>query len=222
MRVCHRDVRHLDFRGLLECLDSSLRLISTAAAMSVATNTHTSSHYATSARRRVNEFLTFFGYPLFLGLSACHWWRQHVVLHHPAPNVIGTDNDVDLEPWFARTRDEVERSTGLRRIYYEKLQWLVFPFAVAFIGFNMQASGWRALVAGLRGAGRSRQHWIDLSAMLLHYVVWLAIPMAFWAPAHVAGFYALRVVLMGYAMFAVLAPGDFPLKAVCIQGGENA
>jgi len=177
VRVCHRDVRHLDFRGLLECLDSSLRLISTAAAMSVATNTHTSSHYATSARRWVNEFLTFFGYPLFLGLSACHWWRQHVVLHHPAPNVIGTDNDVDLEPWFARTRDEVERSTGLRRIYYEKLQWLVFPFAVAFIGFNMQASGWRALVAGLRGAGRSRQHWIDLSAMLLHYVVWLAIPM---------------------------------------------
>jgi len=119
--------------------------------MSVATDTHTSSDYATSARRWVNEFLTFFGYPLFLGLSACHWWRQHVVLHHPAPNVIGTDNDVDLEPWFARTRDEVERSTGLRRIYYEKLQWLVFPFAVAFIGFNMQASGWRALVAGGRG-----------------------------------------------------------------------
>ena len=188
--------------------------------MSVATNTHTSSHYATSARRWVNEFLTFFGYPLFLGLLPCHWWRQHVVLHHPAPNVIGTDNDVDLEPWFARTRDEVERSTGLRRIYYEKLQWLVFPFAVAFIGFNMQASGWRARVAGLRGARRSRQHWIDLSAMLLHYVVWLAIPMAFWAPAHVAGFYALRVVLMGYAMFAVL--GHFPLEAVCIQGGENA
>ena len=148
--------------------------------MSVATNTHTSSHYATSVRRWVNEFLTFFGYPLFLGLSACHWWRQHVVLHHPAPNVIGTDNDVDLEPWFA------------------------------------------PLVAGLRGAGRSRQHWIDLSAMLLHYVVWLAIPMAFWAPVHVAGFYALRVVLMGYAMFAVLAPGHFPLEAVCIQGGENA
>ena len=92
--------------------------------------------------------------------------------------MIGTDNDVDLEPWFA------------------------------------------PLVAGLRGAGRSRRHWIGLSAMLLHYVVWLAIPMAFWAPVHVAGFYALRVVLMGYAMFAVL--GHFPLEAVCIQGGENA
>src|SRR5437879_5742426 len=57
-------------------------ILSTAASMGVATNTHTSSHYATSTKRWVNELLTFLGYPVFLGLSACHWWHQHVVLHH--------------------------------------------------------------------------------------------------------------------------------------------
>ena len=31
--------------------------------------------------------LTFFGYPIFVGMSACYWWHKHVVVHHPAPNV---------------------------------------------------------------------------------------------------------------------------------------
>ncbi len=193
-------------------------LVSTAASMGVATNTHTSSHYATSRRRWVNELLTYLGYPVFLGLSACHWWRQHVVLHHPAPNVIGVDEDVDLGPWFARTWDEVQRSSGLWRFYYEKLQWVVFPLAVAFIGFNMQLGGWRSLIRSLRSPGRSHKHWMDLAAMILHYVVWLIIPMLFFAPIHVAEFYVLRIALMGYAMFAVLGPGHFPAEAVCVQG----
>jgi len=50
--------------------------------MGVGTNTHTSSHYATSERNWLNEFLTYFGYPFFLGLSATWWWREHVVVHH--------------------------------------------------------------------------------------------------------------------------------------------
>jgi linoleoyl-CoA desaturase len=193
-------------------------ILSTAGSMGVATNTHTSSHYATSRKRWVNELLTFLGYPVFVGLSACHWWHEHVVLHHPAPNVIGTDNDVDLGPWFARTREEVQRSSGMRRFYYEKLQWLVFPVAVAFTGFNMQKAGWTSLLGSLwRPSLRRNRQWIDLGAMVLHYVVWLAIPMAYFAPVHVLEFYVLRIALMGYAMFAVLAPGHFPAEAVCLK-----
>src|SRR5207253_3240913 len=64
-------------------------LIATFGCMGVGTNTHTSSHYGTSEKRWVNEALTYFGYPFFLGLSATFWWYKHVVQHHPAPNVIG-------------------------------------------------------------------------------------------------------------------------------------
>jgi hypothetical protein len=40
-----------------------------------------------------------------------------------APNVVGVDSGADLLPWFA---DEVQASSGLRRFYYERLQfWLV-------------------------------------------------------------------------------------------------
>ena len=83
--------------------------------MGVGTNTHTSSHYASSNRRWLNEFLTYFGYPFFLGLSATFWWRQHVTVHHTSPNVIGVDDDADLAPWLARTWDQVESSRGVRR-----------------------------------------------------------------------------------------------------------
>src|SRR5271169_6442303 len=64
-------------------------LLSTYGTMGVGTNTHTSTHYATSDRRWVNEALSFLGYPFFVGLSATYWWHKHVTLHHPSPNVIG-------------------------------------------------------------------------------------------------------------------------------------
>ena len=57
--------------------------------------------------------------------------------------------------------------------------------------------------------------------MVLHYVIWLGIPMAFFPPMHVVGFYCLRIGLMGYAVFAVLAPGHFPAEAACLGGEER-
>jgi fatty acid desaturase len=137
--------------------------------------------------------------------------------------VIGVDGDVDLLPYFARTKEEVQQSLGFRRFYYEKLQWLVFPLALAFVGFNMQLSGWRALVGSLQQSTSSkRREWIDLVFMVSHYVVWLAIPMAFFQPLHVVEFYCLRIALMGYALFAVLAPGHYPVEAACLgHAGKN-
>jgi linoleoyl-CoA desaturase len=196
--------------------------ISTLGSMGVSTNTHTSSHYATSRKRWVNEFLTYFGYPFFGGMSACYWWHKHVVVHHPAPNVIGVDGDVDLLPYFARTREEVLRTSGARRFYYERIQWLAFPLAVAFIGFNMQAAGWRWLLSSLRHSdGPKRKEWLDLFALVMHYVVWVGLPMLFFPPLHVLEFYCLRIGLMGFALFAVLAPGHFPAEAVCVSGEEK-
>jgi linoleoyl-CoA desaturase len=198
-------------------------IVSTAGSMGVATNTHTSSHYATSDKRWFNEFLTFFGYPVFLGLSACYWWHQHVVVHHPAPNVVGVDDDADLAPWFARTGEEVHQSRGLRRFYYQKLQCFAFPLALAFNGFQMQRSGWTWLIAAFwrSGEGNRRRQRIDLGAMTLHYILWIAVPMMYFPPADVIGFYLLRICLMGYAMFAVLAPGHFPNEAVCFSKAQK-
>ncbi len=70
-------------------------LISAFVCMGVGTNTLTSTHYGTSDKRWLNEALSYFEYPMFLGLSATYWWHKHVVLHRPAPNVIGVDSGAD-------------------------------------------------------------------------------------------------------------------------------
>jgi linoleoyl-CoA desaturase len=189
-------------------------LLSSFGCMGVGTNTHTSTHYGTSNRRWVNLALSYFGYPMFLGLSATYWWHKHVVLHHPSPNVVGVDSDTDLLPWFAFTVDEVQASSGLRRFYYERLQFWLFPFALAVNTFSIQKGGWAHLIRMLRDSKRRRSaHWIDLGAMIMHYVIWIGVPLIFWPLPAVVGFYLLRNIVLGYAMYAILAPGHFPAEA---------
>jgi len=189
-----------------------------AGSMALGTNTHNSSHYATSRRNWVNEFLTFFGYPFFLGLSATFWWQQHVTVHHTAPNVVGVDQDADLAPWLARTGDEVARTSGLRRFYYQHLQCLALPLLLAFNCFNMTKTGWVHLFRALLDPDRrTRKHWFDLAAMLLHYTCLLALPMLVVGARPVLTLYLLRTVFVGYLMFAILAPGHFPAEAACLS-----
>lgn len=194
-----------------------------AGSMGVGTNTHTSSHYATSNRMWVNELLTYFGYPFFLSLSATFWWRQHVTVHHTSPNVIGVDHDADLAPWLARTREQVEASSGVRRFYYAHLQWLALPLLLAFNGLNMTKTGWVHLLRSLADKSqRNRRHWLDLAAMVLHYVCFLILPALALGARPVFTLYLLRLLLEGYLMFAILAPGHFPAESVCLSQKPDA
>ena len=193
-------------------------VLAVAGSMGVGTNTHNSSHYATSRKKWVNEFLTFFAYPFFLGLSATFWWQQHVTVHHTSPNVIGVDQDADFAPWLARTGNEVAGSSGLGRFYYEHVQWLVLPLLIGFNAFSMTKTGWAYLVRALLDPRRrTRKHWFDLAAMLLHYICLLLLPMLIFGPRAVLTLYLLRTVFAGYLMFAILAPGHFPAEAACLS-----
>jgi fatty acid desaturase len=196
-------------------------LISTIGSMGVGTNTHTSSHYGTARRKWVNEYLTYLGYPLFLGLSSTYWHYMHVVCHHPAPNVMGKDGDHDLMPWFSIIRQQFEGTKGIRRFYYEHIQWLLFPIALSVNGLNMQKAGWLYLIRSLGNSRvRRKAHYLDFTAMLLHYVVWIGLPALFFPLGDVLLLYVLRITLLGYAMFAVLAPGHFPEEATCFEKAD--
>lgn len=198
-------------------------LWSTLGLLGVATNTHTSAHGATSDSKWVNRTLTYFGYPFMSMLSATYWHYKHNVIHHPQPNVVGEDADVDLGPYFALTADQYEASSGWLRRWYN-LQWLFFPFALAANGFNVQQLGWRHLISHLMDLEKcTAEHWWDLLAMTLHIVAWLVIPCFFFDPLAVIGLYAVRIVLMGYAMFVTFAPAHFPHEAqACAQDQKNA
>src|SRR6185295_12333396 len=47
-------------------------IVWTAGNLGIGTNTHTSSHGATSRKRWVNQLLTYLGYPVYSGLSATY------------------------------------------------------------------------------------------------------------------------------------------------------
>jgi linoleoyl-CoA desaturase len=210
--------------GLMVFLETSSWLIRacalivwTAGSIGIGTNTHTSSHYATSNKRWVNQALTFLGYPLYFGLPATYWWHKHVLVHHSAPNVIGVDGDADLSPWFATTIDEVERTAGLRRFYYRHLQGFVFPAAIGFTLLSQQIAGFIYLVRSLRSRGRETVHVIDGSALIAHVALTIVIPMWFFPASNVVLFYLARNILVSYAMFSVFAPAHFLREAVRLR-----
>jgi fatty acid desaturase len=60
---------------------------------------------------------------------------------------------------------------------------------------------------------RKTAHWIDAGALILHYAMWIGATILLWPLAPIVGFYILRAVLLGYAMYAILAPGHFPAEA---------
>ncbi|HEV2146759.1 MAG TPA: fatty acid desaturase [Longimicrobiaceae bacterium] len=191
--------------------------------LGIATSTHTSSHNATSDRLWVNKALTFFGYPFMFGASAMYWYTKHIAVHHPTPNVIGLDDDVDLLPWFALTEEEFNQGGPLRRLYYRH-QWVLVPLAIALNHLNLTYTSLRYLAGALRDPrGRSRMHWIDVGVVLSHYALWIGVPLLFFPVQHVLGFYLLRSALMGYAMFAGFAPAHFPVEAsfLPMEGHSN-
>lgn len=195
-------------------------LLSMLGSVGVATNTHTSTHYATSDKAWVNELLSYFGYPVFVQLSATYWWHKHCVLHHPAPNVIGVDEDTDLSPWFALTEPEFHQSTGFPRLYY-KAQWVFLPLALLANVFHFQTVGWRYLFQMLRNPQQRRaHHWIDLGALGMHWILWVCLPVLFFPLSNVLWFNIVRIALMGIALFVILAPAHYPTEAVCLEKSQ--
>jgi fatty acid desaturase len=196
-----------------------------AGSMGMATNTHTSAHFATSDRRWVNRALTYFGFPLFHGVGATYWWQKHNLLHHSGPNVIGVDDDIRIAPWFAFSQADIPPDRRLRRLYY-RVQWLALPFAVLFLGFQLQvysfihlAEVWR------RGQGWDKTHGMDAVLLVLHWLLWVGLPLALLPAPQVLLFTLLRLGMMGCVLFAVFAPAHFPQEAAVVtkagRGRDN-
>lgn len=181
--------------------------------LGITTHSHTSSHNGTSPRLWVNKALTYFGFGLVFGTSTTWWWNKHVAVHHPTPNVIGLDDDVDLLPWFALTEEEFRSGGPLRRTYH-RWQWMALPLALGLTAVSMMLSSWKFLAAALRDpARRNALHWMDLGVLALHYALWIGLPMLWFPAAQVVGFYLLRGALLGYAVFSTAAPAHFPAEA---------
>jgi linoleoyl-CoA desaturase len=193
-------------------------VISALGTTGVTTNTHTSTHFATADSKRVNRFLAGYGYPLFAGLSMTYWHRAHIEVHHPNPNIHGVDDDHDFMPFFVTQAPELERVRGGWRTYYEKFQTWVFPFMVWLHVFTRQKSSFVHIFRNLFDREkRSGLHVIDLVLMLSHYALWIGVPALFVGVEDAALLYFTRQLVLGYVLYAILAPAHYVPEAVCIE-----
>jgi linoleoyl-CoA desaturase len=174
---------------------------------------HSASHHGISERGWINRALLLLTFGAAFGTSATWWISKHVVVHHNTPNVIGLDDDVALLPWFALTEEQARAGGRLQRWYF-RYQWLALPLALALTAFSMMLSSWRFLASALANPRRrSALHVADVAAIVLHYALWLALPLLWFRAADVVGFYCLRCVLIGFAVFLTAAPAHFPAEA---------
>ncbi len=187
-------------------------LISTIGTLGVSTNTHTSSHYATSKNKTINEILTYFGFPLFLGMSATYWQHKHITNHHSNPNIVGADGDIEASPWFLINKEKVAQKKGMQYLYYKHIQKFVFPLALSLNAISVTLDGITYLVKQSSNH-RKIKHWIDLGCLALHFSIFIIIPCLFFPIKYVLGVYILRLILLGYAIFAAFAPAHFPKEA---------
>lgn len=143
-------------------------LVSTAGHLGVGSNAHTASHQAATRSRQLNKVLAWIGHPFFSQISSGYWYDKHVLRHHPAPNVVGVDDDIDLAPWFAITDDRYQAAGPWLRKWHDA-QWVLFPAAVFVNGFQFQYSAWKFLLAKLASPRERRaDDWYDLAAMVAH------------------------------------------------------
>lgn len=197
-------------------------LVCSLGSLGIGTNSHTASHGAAFRQRGLDAAFTFLGYPLLLGFSATYWLDKHVHVHHRAPNVVGLDHDIDLAPVFAILEPQVREARGLTRWWY-RAQWLLVIPLIGLNAANMAMTGVRFLSARLLDpSARQREHWIDLGCLVIHAALWGSQVLLGVPPAKVLLLFALRMVLLGYALYAAFAPAHMPLEAACLAEGPSS
>lgn len=189
--------------------------------LAITTNSHSAAHYATSDKRWVNWTLQLIGYSYFIGLSATYWRHKHVIVHHPTPNVVGLDDDIDLLPWFALDAKSYQESRGLKRWWFDH-QWPLVPLIINFNALNLLHSSYRFLWGALRNpAERRLVHWIDFALVVGHFATFVFLPMLWFPPLWCIGFWLLRYFGLGWAIFIAFAPAHFPAEALFLSKGNK-
>jgi fatty acid desaturase len=195
--------------------------VSSTGLLAITTNAHSSAHYSTSDKRWVNWTMQLIGYSFFIGLSATYWRHKHIVVHHPTPNVVGLDDDIDLLPWIALNEHEFAASRGLRRWWYRH-QWLLVPVIINFNALNLLYSSYKFLGKALRNpAERRAVHWIDFALVSGHFAAFVFIPMLWFPPLYCIAFWIFRYFLAGWAIFIVFAPPHLPAEALFLAKGSQ-
>lgn len=149
---------------------------------------HEAGHGATFSSGMSNKLFYYIAFPLVSGLSALHWANKHNYLHHKSPNVINEDVDIHLWP-FATGRHDYDHASKPRKWLQKHLQKYIFWPLIALVAIRLRIRSIIYLFSPT-ALKKIKLNWIaDVGCLMIHYCLWLAIPMLFYPAADVLLFY---------------------------------
>jgi len=151
---------------------------------------HEAAHRAIFKSGDANDNFGKFISSFVVGMSY-FWWMNKHSRHHANPNTIGKDPDI-MPDTIMFLQDDAAQTKGVLRQFVMRQGWLFFPI-LTLEGFNLH----RTAVVTLVKSGSVRQRWIELTGIVLHFVVYL-VPLFL--------FLAVQMAVFGVYMGASFAP----------------
>jgi len=160
---------------------------------------HEASHRTVFRSGTANDVLGKFMSTFVVGMSY-QWWMNKHSRHHANPNTVGKDPDINPDVIMFRAEDAVH-AKGLIKQIVKRQGWLFFPL-LTLEGLNLH----KTAVVSLITRGTPRQRWVELTGVVMHFVVYL-VPLFLFLPVGMAfAFIGVQMAVFGVYMGASFAP----------------
>jgi fatty acid desaturase len=173
---------------------------------------HEAGHGAVSRRRWVNSLAGFAFMSFGSGSSQASWQDMHEGHHRHA----NTGEDPNLRSSFLSfTEADAHAATGLRRLFTRHQPLLFWPM-VSLMGVAFRLGSLRHMRA------RPRETRVEQALVLLHHLLWLALPIALigWAPALIN--YLLVLWFCGVYLASIFVTNHLGAPAAATDGSFMA
>jgi fatty acid desaturase len=182
----------LGYCGLLLVPSLPLRLLAAGlvafSTLQLGLLAHEAGHSAVSRQPGLRGLVGHLCDTLLAGVSFSYWNSTHNP-HHTGTQRLGDDPDLRFATFSMDLRSARERR-GFGR-WFTRHQVALLPLGIALWGFSLRFDGWvYALRQGRRGL-------VDLSLLILHAVLWIAVPVSLLGWPAALGHYALVTLITG-------------------------
>jgi fatty acid desaturase len=138
--------------------------------------------------KNANAALRHIAFPLATGMSGLFWQYKHNVLHHPHPNVIERDEDIEIYPMAQGRAYHIASSPALRT-FQRRCQGVLFWLLASELPLDLRKRSIVYLVSHARTRPIDLNYLIDVIMVVTHYLLWIVLPSIWLDPLLVIAYY---------------------------------
>ncbi|MGN8247097.1 fatty acid desaturase family protein [Cellulomonas soli] len=155
-----------------------------------------------------NEWVSLVVVNLYAGMGL-GWWQHKHTKHHAAPNMIGTDPDID-PGIVAFTPEAVEaRRTPVTRWLTARQGWFFYPLLL-LEGLNLHVQGLRRVL----GRRPVKRRGVELTFILVRLVSYVVLVFLVLPPGKAVAFIGVQLAVFGLTMGLAFAPNHIGMPVV--------